>query len=83
MQISDMRLEMEIGGVYSADIAEIIELCVSKGLNIEMVDEELIKRGYDKIFTIDYDAYDDYDSWENDDGYSPVEKFPHKQHFSD
>ncbi|MGB5964391.1 MAG: hypothetical protein WBF77_04595 [Sulfurimonadaceae bacterium] len=73
---------MEIGGVDSADIAEIVELCVSKGLNSEMIDDELINRGYEKIFTVDYDAYDDYDDWD-DDGYSPIEKFPHKHQYSD
>ncbi|MDA3945394.1 MAG: hypothetical protein PF439_01780 [Helicobacteraceae bacterium] len=76
-----MRLEMEIGGVDSADIAAIVELCNSKGLNSEMIDDELVVRGYEKIFTIDYDAYDDYDNW--DDSYSPIEKFPYKQQYSD
>lgn len=83
MQISDVRLEMEMGGVDSADIAEIVDLCKSKGLNSEMIDDELVKRGYEKIFTVDYDAYDDYDDWEDDEGYSPVQKFPHKHQYSD
>ncbi|MCJ7766616.1 MAG: hypothetical protein MUP09_11865 [Thiovulaceae bacterium] len=83
MQISDVRLEMEMGGVDSADIAEIVELCNSRGMNSEMIDDELIKRGYEKIFTVDYDAYDNYDDWEDDDGYAPVQKFPHKQQYNE
>ena len=82
MTISDIVLEMELGGVDSADIAEIVALCRSKGLNSEMIDSELLKRGYDKIFTVDYDSYDDYGSWEDDD-YASIEKFPHKQHYRD
>jgi len=82
MKVSDIILEMELGGVDAADIADIVTLCESKGLNSEMIDDELLKRGYDKIFTVDYDAYDDYDEWEDDD-FASVEKFSHKQHFVD
>jgi hypothetical protein len=80
MKVSDIVLEMELGGVDEADIAEIVTLCESKGFNSEMIDEELLKRGYDKIFTIDYEMYDEYGAWEDDD-YATVEKFPHKQHY--
>lgn len=80
MKISDVRLEMELGGVDLADIAEIVDLCKSKGLNSEMIDEELVKRGYEKIFTLDYD---DYDSWGDEDEYASVEKFPHRQQYID
>ena len=82
MKISDAILEMELYGVDAADIAAIVDLCESKGFNSETVDDELIKRGYEKIFTVDYDAYDEYGSWEDDD-YASVEKFPHKQHYRD
>lgn len=81
MNVSDIVFEMELGGVDTADIADIVELYKSKALNSEMIDEELIKRGYPKIFTIDYDAYDDYNSW--DDELSSVEKFPHKHQYQD
>ena len=80
MKISDARLEMELGGVDSADIADIVELCKSKGVNSEMIDYELVKRGYDKIFTVDYDDYDDYDV---NSEYAFVERFPHKNHYID
>jgi hypothetical protein len=79
MKISDVILEMELNSVDSADIADIVNLCESKGLNTELIDDELVKRGYDKIFTVNYDEYDD---WEDDD-YATVEKFPYKQHYND
>lgn len=82
MEISDVRLEMELAGVDSADMAEIVELCASKGLNNEMIDDELMRRGYPKVFSIDYDAYDD---WQDDDDgeYPSVERFPYKKSFRD
>ncbi len=82
MKISDVILEMEMGGVDSADIAEIVKLCETLGLDAEMLDAELVKRGYEKIFTVDYDAYDDFEGWDEDD-YVSVQKFPHKQHYKD
>lgn len=81
MQISDLTLEMELAGVDSADMTEIVELCKSKGFNSETIDEELIKRGYEKIFTVDYDQYDDWQ--DDDDEYASVERFPHRQNFRD
>jgi hypothetical protein len=82
MKISDIRLEMELGGVDEADIAEIVALCASKGLTNDMLDDELLKRGYDRMFSVDYDAYDDYGEWD-DDEFASVEKFPYRQHYRD
>ncbi|MCW9026071.1 MAG: hypothetical protein OQJ77_02035 [Thiovulaceae bacterium] len=81
MNISDVMFEMELGGVDSADIAVIIKLYEGKVLNSDIIDNELLKRGYPKIFTIDYDAYDEYNDW--DDDYSSIEKFPHKPQYGD
>jgi len=80
MEISDIKLEMELAGVDSVDITEIVNLYCTKEFSSELIDNELLKRGYEKIFDIDYDAYDD---WEDDDGYAPIEKFQHKQHYRD
>ena len=74
MNVSDVMFEMELAGVDTADIASIVELCNSKGFSSDFIDEELLKRGYPKIFTIDYDAYDEYSS---------IEKFPQKNHYKD
>ena len=82
MNISDVVFEMELGGVDAADIADIVKLYEGKVINSESIDEELLKRGYPRIFTVDYDEYDEYGSWE-DDEYSMVEKFPHKRKYED
>lgn len=82
MKVSDLKLEMELAGVDEADIAEIVALNNEKGLSDEGLDQELVKRGYEKLFSVDYDAYDDYDDWE-DDEYMSVEKFPHRQEYRD
>lgn len=79
MNVSDVVFEMELSGVDTADIADIVKLYEGKVFNSNMIDEELVKRGYPKIFTIDYDAYDDYDDW--DDEYSSIEKFPQKHQY--
>jgi hypothetical protein len=82
MKISDIVLEMDLGGVDEADIAEIVKICKTKGCNTDLVDEELLKRGYPRIFTVDYDSYDEYDSWKDDD-YASVEKFRHKKYYNE
>lgn len=77
MKISELEFEMEINGVDEADIAEIVDLYKDKEINTNVVDAELVRRGYAKIFSIDYDDYDE--GWE-DDEYEEIEKFPHKHH---
>lgn len=82
MNISDVMFEMELAGVDEADIADIVKLYDGKVLNENLIDEELSKRGYPKIFNIDYDTYDEYDDWDSDE-YSSEEKIPHKFKFED
>ncbi|WP_345980503.1 hypothetical protein [Sulfurimonas sp. HSL3-2] len=81
MKISDIKLEMELYGVDSEDIAEILELCKSKGYETQIIDDELEKKGYERIFSINYDDYDDMDDF--DDEYPSVEKFGHKKNYID
>lgn len=80
MKISELEFEMELNGVDEADIAEIVELYKNKDINTEAVDRELVQRGYPKIFSIDYDAYDE--EWEDDEATS-VERFPYKHHLDE
>lgn len=61
MTIEDIRFEMSINDVKPSDIEEIIEKCRHSGFSSEELDQELQKRGYAKIFTVDYDALDTYD----------------------
>jgi len=80
MKISDLEFEMELGGVDKADIADILKLYRNKAVNTNMLDDELTKRGYPKIFDVDYDAYEEEEE-EWDDEYFSIEKFPHKNHY--
>lgn len=68
MTIADIEFEMNINDVQEKDISEIIEICKISGFKMEDIDEELQKRGYPKIFTVDYDEMgdEDYDDeWED------------------
>lgn len=68
MTIDEIRFEMRINDVKESDIEEIIEECRHSGFSSEDIDQALQKRGYPKIFTIDYDALDTYDEdvWDED-----------------
>lgn len=78
MKISDIKLEMELYGVDQEDIVEILEICKPKGYDTEAIDDELEKKGYERIFSIDYDDEDDFD-----DEYPSVQKFSHKKNYID
>ena len=78
MKISDIKLEMELYGVDQEDILEILELCKPKAYDIEAIDDELEKRGYERIFSVDYDEDD-----EDDYMYPSVQKFSHKKNYID
>jgi hypothetical protein len=82
MSLSDIELALELNGVDKKDIASIIELCKGKGVAYELIDDELERLGYAKVFTVEQDDYDEYDEWA-DDEYSSVEKFPYKQDWMD
>lgn len=68
MTIDEIKLEMNINDVKPSDIEEIISECTQSGFSPEDIDEALQKRGYPKIFTIDYDELDTYDedAWDDD-----------------
>jgi hypothetical protein len=82
MTISDIEMEMKLNGVDEADIASILAVCKTKGYAPETLDEELEKRGYERIFTYDFE---DEASWDDDDDdeFAPIERFPHKHRFDD
>jgi len=73
MNVSDVVFEMELNGVDTADIANIVKLCESKGYHSDFIDDELLKRAYN--------AYDEYNDWEEDE-YPSIEKFPPKKQYS-
>lgn len=79
MTLSDIAFEMELNGVDKEDIDDIIQLSKKQGVMLELIDDELVKRGYERIFEVNYDEYDEWD----DDDYSSVEKIRSKNHWSD
>jgi hypothetical protein len=81
MNLVDIKMEMQLGGVANEDIKAILELCKTEGYKPEFMDNELIKRGYDRIFTVDYDDYDDFDDWEDE--FSAIEPFPHRKRYKE
>jgi hypothetical protein len=69
---------MDLGIVYELSAHDVseehIELIMSRvknRLTEENIDKELVKLGYPKIFTVDYDEFDNYDF---DDDYGPRHK---------
>lgn len=66
MTIADIEFEMNIHDVAEKDISEIIEICKISGFSMESIDEELQKRGYPKIFTVDYDELNDDEDFDED-----------------
>jgi hypothetical protein len=74
MTLKDLEFSLELNGVMSKDIESILSMSKKSGINCEAIDDELLKLGYDKIF-------DDEDSWNADDDFGYVEKFPHRNKF--
>lgn len=55
-----IRYELEASNVKESDIDLILEK-VKNRLSEENIDIELEKLGYPKVFTADYESYDEYD----------------------
>ena len=55
-----IRYELQASSVKDSDIDLILER-VKNRLSEENIDIELQKLGYPKIFTVDYDSYDEFD----------------------
>lgn len=62
--------ELRANDVKEEDIKLIMDR-VKNRLSEENIDKELVKLGYSKIFTVDYD---DYDNFDYDDNYSHSNK---------
>lgn len=58
--------ELRANSIKEEDIVKIMET-VKNRLSEENVDKELTKLGYHKIFTVDYDEYDDFYNYNLDD----------------
>lgn len=60
MTVNEAILEMRYGGIPEEDIEEIMEICKKKGVSPQNIDIELEARGFDKVFSFEYD---EYESW--------------------
>jgi hypothetical protein len=72
MTFKDVVNEMRANGVEEEDIKTIVEQAKKSRFNPKLVDDALVKLGYEKIFTIDYD--DNYDDEDDD-----ADDFPSSQ----
>ena len=62
--------ELKANDVDDKDIELILER-VKNRISEKNIDDELVKLGYNKIFTVDYDDYDDYGDY---DDFEPTSK---------
>ncbi len=76
MTANEAVLEMRYSGIPEEDIEEILEVCKKKGLTPQNIDEELEKKGLDKVFEFEYDASE---SWFESGANAPAHKVPGKQ----
>lgn len=75
MTVNEAVLEMRYSGIPEEDIEEILEVCKKRGITPQNIDQELEKRGLDKVFEFEYDASE---SW-YDQGANSSHKAPAKQ----
>ncbi len=60
MTVNEAILEMRYSGVLEEDIEAIIEVCKTKGLKPQIIDQELEKRGLEKVFELEYDTSENW-----------------------
>lgn len=72
MKFANLANEMRANSVEEDDIKLIEERCKKYRYSAESMDAELINLGYDKIFTINYEDFEDFDE------YPTNEKIYHK-----
>ena len=56
MTVNEAILEMRYSGISEEDIEAIIEVCKVRGIKPQIIDQELEKRGLEKVFELEYDA---------------------------
>lgn len=55
MTVHEAIVEMRYGGIPEEDIEDIMEICKKKGVSPQNIDKELEARGFDKVFSFEYD----------------------------
>jgi len=77
MTFKDLEFILELNGVMRKDIDSILDFSRKNGINKEDIDDELNRMGYERIVENELD-----DGWDEDE-YEHVEKFPHRNKFSE
>ncbi|PLY14058.1 hypothetical protein CVO_01765 [Sulfurimonas sp. CVO] len=79
MTFKDLEFALELNGVMKEDIDYILDFSKKNGIDIELLDDELNKMGYERVLENEFD-----DSWDDDeDDYDHIEKFPNRSKFSE
>ena len=76
MTFKDIEFILEVGGVKREDIDYVLGFSRKNGINVEQIDDELNKLGYERVVENELN-----DSWDDDEDYGHVEKFPHRHKF--
>ena len=77
MTFKDLEFILELNGVMRKDIECILDFSRKNGINKEEIDDELSKMGYERILENELEDILDEDEYEH------VEKFPHRNKFSE
>lgn len=78
MTSKDIEFALELNGVKREDIDYVLDFIDKYDINVEQIDDELNKLGYERIIENELN-----DSWEDDDDYAHIEKFPHRHKFAE
>ena len=59
MTVHEAIVEMRYSGIPEEDIEDIMEICKKKGISPQNIDKELEARGFDKVFSFEYEGWDE------------------------
>ena len=80
MTVNEAVLEMRYSGIPEEDIEDIMEICKKKGLSPQNIDIELEARGFDKVFSFEYDEYESwYEGQSQPSHKAPAKEVPSKE----
>lgn len=79
MTFKDLEFMLELNGVMRKDVDYILDFSRKNGIDVEQIDDELNKMGYERIIENELES-----SWDDeDDEYEHIEKFSHRNKYSE
>ena len=81
MTFQEIEFALKVNGVGKEDMQTLMNYCRTKGTDYPILDEMLVKMGYDKVFTDEFFGWADADDeYYDDDIYDHeyLERTPHK-----